>query len=538
MSGRVIVLWLPDWPVQAARLAEGEIANDPAEATAVPMAVVADNQVIACNAAARRGGVGRGQRRRHAQARCPSLQVFAADPVRDAQFFEPVLAAVENVSAGVEALRPGLIAVSAGPPTRYYGGEGKALEMLIDATALTATDSFSGIADDLVTAVLAARRGVVVPEGASGTFLSGITLREVAAEETLEFPEELVRTWDQLGLRTLGDVAALPGRDVASRFGVEGARWHGLARGDGERRVSPRGVPRDLAVHHRPEEPITRVDVAAFLARSLAAEAHSRLYDASLTSTRLSISVTMDDGAEMTRIWRCAGPLTEAATADRVRWQLDGWLSARAIAGDGPDEDSEDAEPGRGIVEIVLEPLDAVPAGVIRDALWGGVDEASERAERVAVRIQGLLGTDAVQHLVAVGGRGPAERVLPLPVGEAAPDQPAGEWPGALPAPSPAVTYSVTAAEGHVELEDTSGHAVAVTGRGFVTGDPAVLVSPRGRFPVTGWAGPWPVDERWWSCGDAWRGARLQVSVDGRSGPEAYLLIGSAGRWRVEGTYR
>lgn len=526
MSGRVIVLWLPDWPVQAARLAGGEITEDP-----VPMVVVADNQVVACNAAARRGGVGRGQRRRHAQARCPSLQVVAADPVRDAQFFEPVLAAVENVSAGVESLRPGLIAVSAGPPTRYYGGEDTALEMLIDATALTATDSFSGVADDLVTAVLAARRGVVVPEGKSGAFLSGITLREVGAEEVLEFPEELAHTWNQLGLRTLGDVAALPGRDVASRFGMEGAHWHGLAKGEGERRVSPRDVPRDLAVHHRPDEPITRVDVASFLARSLAAEAHSRLYDASLTSTRLSISVTMDDGTEMTRIWRCAGPLTEAATADRVRWQLDGWLSARAIAGEGCDEDEE---PGRGIVEIILEPLDVVPAGIIRDALWGGVDEASERAERVAVRIQGLLGTDAVQHLVAVGGRGPGERVLALPVGEAAPEQPAGEWPGTLPAPSPAVTAAIV----QVELKDTTGRAVEVTGRGFVTGDPAVLASPRGRFPVTGWAGPWPVDERWWSCTDAWRGARLQVSIDGSAGPEAYLLIGSAGRWQVEGAYR
>ena len=56
------------------------------------------------------------------------------------------------------------------------------------------------------------------------------------------------------------------------------------------------------------------------------------------------------------------------------------------------------------------------------------------------------------------------------------------------------------------------------------------------------WAGPWPVDERWWDSGqDAARGrtARVQVLVgDGDDGPGgALLLCYRRGRWYLEGVY-
>ncbi|MFB7383562.1 DNA polymerase Y family protein, partial [Kitasatospora purpeofusca] len=63
---------------------------------------------------------------------------------------------------------------------------------------------------------------------------------------------------------------------------------------------------------------------------------------------------------------------------------------------------------------------------------------------------------------------------------------------------------------------------------------PARLVLPDGMLAVTGWAGPWPEQERWWDPQEARRTARLQVTVaDGR----ALLLAVTAGRWRLEGDY-
>ena len=51
---------------------------------------------------------------------------------------------------------------------------------------------------------------------------------------------------------------------------------------------------------------------------------------------------------------------------------------------------------------------------------------------------------------------------------------------------------------------------------------------------VVAWAGPWPVDERWWDPARHRRRARLQVvTADG----VAHLLALEGGRWRTEATY-
>lgn len=568
---RVLGLWLPDWPVQAARAA-GALGG--ADALA-PVAVVADATVAACSAAARRAGVRRGQGRRHAQAMCPDLVVVEEDPARDAREFEPVLARLGDVAAGIEPLRPGLVVLGADGPARYHGGEARAIELLLDAAAIAGADCLAGLADDIVTAVLAARRGVQLPVGAGPGFLAQVSLVELAAEAALGFPVELGKSWSDLGLRTLGDVAALPARDVAGRFGAVGAYWRDIAEHGARRLVAPRTPPRDVSVVHRPEETLTRVDAAAFIARALAAKLHASLREHGLACHRLAVTAEFTDGAELRRVWRCAGPLDESATADRVRWQLDGWLTGRNAGGaaggvaggasradddgiddgghlDGPDDSGPDA---RGIVALTLEPLDVIVAGAEHDALWGGADAAAQRATRAAARVQGLLGTEAVRRPVPVGGRGPSERVALVPVGEEAPAD-TGAWPGALPAPSPAVVPRAAADDvpagaaglsrvpgvplrhpaARAELLDADGKAVAVTGRGTLTGEPVTLRWGGRAHPVTAWAGPWPVDERWWTADEARRAARMHVAV-GEDRPQAFLLIGHAGRWRVEGRY-
>ena len=77
------------------------------------------------------------------------------------------------------------------------------------------------------------------------------------------------------------------------------------------------------------DPPIDRVDAAAFAGRSLASELHRSLESAGVGCTRLAIHAVTANGEELNRVWRCAEPLTEDATADRVRWQLDGWLNRR-----------------------------------------------------------------------------------------------------------------------------------------------------------------------------------------------------------------
>ena len=89
-----------------------------------------------------------------------------------------------------------------------------------------------------------------------------------------------------------------------------------------------------------------------------------------------------------------------------------------------------------------LQPVEIVSAEALQLSLWGGDGEDDRlRARRALVRVQGLLGQEAVQLPVLSGGRGPAERVTLTPLGDelvprADPGQP---WPGRLPEPAPAV---------------------------------------------------------------------------------------------------
>jgi len=46
------------------------------------------------------------------------------------------------------------------------------------------------------------------------------------------------------------------------------------------------------------------------------------------------------------------------------------------------------------------------------------------------------------------------------------------------------------------------------------------------RIGITGWAGPWPVDERWWASGEAHRRVRFQVSLADGPGVAAGTRVG------------
>ena len=109
----------------------------------------------------------------------------------------------------------------------------------------------------------------------------------------------------------------------------------------------------------------------------------------------------------------------------------------------------------------------------------------------------------------------------------------AAPWPGRLPPPAPAVVAPAPVA---VEVLDADGAPVGVTGRGLATNDPARLRLPDGgRVDVVAWAGPWPVEERWWDAATTEsRRARLQV-VDTEG--VARLLALEHGQWWVLAVY-
>jgi protein ImuB len=540
-SARVLVAWCPDWPVHA-------VGAGPDVPAAVLVGDGARATVLACSAAARAAGVRRGQRVRDAQRLCPELRTYPRDEPAEERSFEPVVRAVEDVAAGVEVVRPGLIALAAPGPARYHGGEDRLALLVREAVAdvgvsgpgADAADETAeadplgcgvGIADGTFAAGLAARLPVdeplIVPPGGSAAFLAPYPLRVFDRPELGEILE-------RLGIRTLGELAALPAADVANRFGPVGVQAHRLARGLDPRPPAPRRPGEDLSALHLFDPPAERDEQVLFAAKSLADDWRDGLAAAGVTCASVRIELATEGGGQSARTWRNGDALGTAlsaqALAQRVRWQLDGWRT-RTSGAAAPDSSLAEhaADP---LVSLRLVPGPLVVDGGSQQALWGR-ETVPDRVGRAAERVQALLGHDGVTLLHLVGGRDPAARITRTPWGEKPPaaeeDAP---WPGAVPEPAPPL---LPEDQPPVLLLDEKGAHVEVSGRVRLSARPAVLVLGGSRLQVATWAGPWPYREQPWRPASSRRRARLQLSTaDGR----AFLLALEHGAWRVEGVYR
>lgn len=549
-SRRILALWCPDWPAMAAA-AEADLPP------LHPVAVLSANRVVACSASARAAGVRRGMRKRQAQAACTEMTVVAADENRDGRLFEPVVAAVAEVIPALEVLRPGLLVIAGDRAARYFGGMEALAEELVDVVSACGIESQVGIADEIFTAVLAARHGHQVEPGGDREYLAGRPVADLAVEPSMSDPSraDLVELLRRLGIGTIGAFADMSVTDVATRFARDAVVAHRLANALPGRVPSSRGVPAELDVDHTCDPPVDRIDVAAFIGRTLADVLHRRLRDAAVACTRLTIIATTERGQQHSRTWRCAQPLTPETTADRVRWQLEGWLTGAARPTSPrvePRAARSSARPDSPIVRLRLEPVEVVEAGALHyqltdDLSRGGLagePDVEERARRSLVRIQGLLGEDAVRIPVLSGGRGPAERITMVSLGdEPAPRRdPSAPWPGRLPQPSPTVLVETA-----IHVLDAVGQPVKVTDRGAFTAEPVTvaLASSRARRSSWGlcwWAGPWPVGGADRPAGasvptgaaETGLTARAQVLLDDS---RALLLCYRAGEWIVEGVY-
>lgn len=525
---RTLVLWLPDWPVIAA-VREGLA---PAGA---PFAVISANRVIACSAAARAEGVRAGQRRREAQSLCPGLAVVPFDEGRDHRLFAPLIDLVEGLVAGVQVVRPGLLALAARGPARYYGGEKAAALALRGALAGEADDVRIGIADGPFAAELAARTAIaseaerglrIVPAGASGPFLAPF------AVSTLGDPA-LATLLGRLGVRTLGDFAALPAESVRDRFGAAGAHRHALAGAADATPIVPRTPPPDLERVLELEPPLDRVDQVAFAVRQLADDLVEALTARLLVATAIRIIVRDEHGTESERAWLHPRSFRASEIVDRVRWQLSG--ETRAV-GAGASRAQADAERGPGLraavtrVRIAPESVDDLAHH--EPGLWGGPPD--ERVHHALSRVQSMLGHEAVLTPRRTGGRALADRALLVPWGDrettARPlERP---WPGALPQPAPSTVFPT---RHPVHVVDEEGAAIGIDERMRLSGAPAAFAPGAGGAvrPIRSWAGPWPLDEQWWSIRRR-RLHRLQV-VDAAG--VAWLLVLEGGSWWAEARY-
>src|SRR5215207_341087 len=260
MCSMVVCVLLPRFELSIAAGGRAELARGPVALAPEPGR---EPLIGEASAAAEALGVKPGLRLGEALARCPNLRLVAPDPAGVADEWDRVLTALEGIGAEVESERPGVACFDASGLLNLHGGLDGVLT--ITRRALRGAPARLGVAPSRFAAVAAAskarpRRPEVTPGarppfgrrrttggspsggrdgGLSGgrrhfrgdplaAYLAPLPIALLGSRpETAALPEPLER----FGIRTLGELAALPKAALADRFGAAGPLARDLARG-------------------------------------------------------------------------------------------------------------------------------------------------------------------------------------------------------------------------------------------------------------------------------------------------------------------
>src|SRR4051812_39694095 len=258
MCSMIVCVLLPRFELSVAAGGRAELVRGPVALAPEPGR---EPLIGEASAAAEAQGVKAGLRLGEALARCPTLRLVAPDPAGVADRWDRVLAALEGIGAAVESERAGVACFEASGLLNLHGGLDGVLTVTRRALAVPAR---LGVASSRFAAVAAAsrarsRRAEVAPgapplgrlsgaarakgsrSGGGGRPARGARSRDPLAAylaplpiallgsraETAGLPEPLER----FGIRTLGELAALPRAALADRFGAAGPLARDLARG-------------------------------------------------------------------------------------------------------------------------------------------------------------------------------------------------------------------------------------------------------------------------------------------------------------------
>jgi protein ImuB len=549
---RLAVLRCLDWSAVVA-----------AKNSTTPCAVIHAQRVISRTPAAMRYGVQVGMRRRHAQALCPDIEIVAHQPSRDRTAFDAVVRVVNELVPLIEVSEPGLIVFAARGPSRYMGGDGPMALKIVEALKTSVADSHLtaslvglavgvGVADSRLAAQIASHASAMASSSANlfvpyvvepdktNEWLAPQSVRVLS--EFANINRETISLLERLGLNTLRDVCTLSESVLAGRFGELGVELHRLSRGDEQYPLAVVPHPPEHLCIEKFDEPVSDQQIIINSVQRMAV-AFTEYYSVhGSVCVRIFISFESEAGKRSERLWYRPQGLTTSAIIENAKWQLEAWL-ASDISGDPESYALENY--GLVRVQLIADEVRTDTAQQLR--LWGGSTQTDETATQAIGRLSELLGSSAVQVAKWQGGRDILDSYELVSathaqtIGSASSHEqiPAQKWRGALPNPSPSVVYSEPV---QVQINDQFGKLLSVSARHELSASPVSVIIGATHYKVNSWAGPWPVEERWWDLARSRRLVRLQlvcekITVDSVSQILAMLVILEHGEWTVAAIY-
>jgi protein ImuB len=323
MCSMIVAIHVPRLPLLVALLQARRPLDAPVALGPAPGAP----QVIGlCTPAAEAQGVGPGLRVGEALARCPRLDLVVPDPDAAAQALERIVERLEADGFAVEPIGLDGAAFDARGTMRLHGGLAAILRRVRAALPVGA-DGRVGAAPSLFAALQAAReapRGgpLVVEAGEVAEFLAPLPAGR------LPLAPDLVTALHDLGLRTMGQIAALPPAAALDRLGFPGLRAWRLARGEPGREPRPRRPPVPLRAAFGFPEPVGALPALEAAARLLLGELAGAARRRGAALRALALRARLADGGSWVR-----DVALREATADPERLALAALPHLGAVTG-------------------------------------------------------------------------------------------------------------------------------------------------------------------------------------------------------------
>jgi protein ImuB len=362
-------LYVPNFRLQATLRHLPHLIDDP-----VALVDVVDSgkaRVVEVSPAAFNSRVELGLTPTQATARCADVRLISGDSGHERSAQQILLQAAEQISPFVEATGPGVVTVEW--PLAKEVGEKELMAEIIQPLCGLGLQVRLGIGGTPFLALLAARfaRHVRHVEDAAA-FLAPLSI------EALQPSSELAETLRAWGIKTIGDLRALPMRETCERLGPEAvAVW--------ERSAGGQSRPLDLvkAVELFSEESeldhgIETLEPLLFLLRRFLEQIMGRLKAAYLVVGKLRLGLRFDSGSPYQRVFVIPQPTRDVDLLFRtLHTHLENFTA------DGP------------IIAIELAAKPVRPSAEQFGLLERGLKDPNQLAETLA-RLGALLGTNRV----------------------------------------------------------------------------------------------------------------------------------------------
>ena len=518
MNDRLLALYVPAWPAQAAKLPLDEA-----------VALCSGGRVQAVTAPARAAGIRPQMRLKQARVLCPSLKEKPYSLAEAELAFQPVIEAASQQLYAPKCWFPGLITAALSRSQRR--AESDLAEKLTENLAQVGYAVQIGIARGTLAASLAAREQLLITDPQVMPFLSaqplsslGFFLRPEIKISGFDFSDQyLTKMTDSLthlGISSLGQLCALGRPALIRRFGTLGALSYDLASGenleDAARAKTALASPGLYQFFTPPASSLTQLLLPA---RALVVEMFARLRASGQVCTQVQFICRCENGKVVSRNWNLGVEVSSKDLVERIKHQLE----TVTVGGSG-------SEALGAVSQIELHPLRAVDARQAMTPLWGRSADPSQELDQAARTASSLLGKRGVRVPHLTSGYDPRSVIELKTWQERGVQKRPRPRVGALSGVAPEIVFMHPKPAGII---DSSGRQI-LPGRDGQLKAPVKWVQVAGRkIEVQKTEGPWPINGQWWRQDAPSRlGPRIFLRVYGEQ--ETLLLVFRKSSWWLD----